>query len=184
MCSAFGYADERWLRAVRSLQERFSGLTYESPLMDERIEFEPTFDPEPGDGRVEFLYAIHSTTASGAGGAIVLEETGMTLMIGMHWDEEEPAFPSLDHFIECDALMDAARRAPVLEAYAGEGAKARLDELRGRRPGLRAIRAACGPAMQWWADDEVLVQYSPLWDTIPGHPAPTLRVHPATAASL
>ena len=104
----FNGHDDRHITYLRQLQERYSGLSYHSTYLREIIFFAPILDPEPGDECVEFLYAIHPTTASCTGGSVLADGT---VIIGRDGDEEIARFASLDHFIENDAsLAEAAHK--------------------------------------------------------------------------
>ncbi|MBU2663237.1 hypothetical protein KOI35_06915 [Actinoplanes bogorensis] len=68
-----------------------------------------------------------------------------------------PAFPSLAHFLECDALLQHVRHERVVSAETPTDANAYLTELRARHPRLRPIDSASGFSVGWWTDDERLV---------------------------
>lgn len=147
------------IASLRRAQNRYSGLSYDSPYMKERIFFSPVLEPEPDDEQIEFLYAIHPTTASGLGGYLLLDGT-----VVLGWEQSEArVFPSLDHFIECDALLDAAREFPLLDKLRGADVRPYLDDLHAQRPSLRTLPEASGYASQWWADGEVLLHWDQTW---------------------
>ncbi|MEE1812946.1 hypothetical protein [Streptomyces sp. BE133] len=168
----FGSHDDHVIASLRRLQDRYTGLSYQSPYWGERIFFAPVLDPDPGDERVEFLYAIHPTTASGTGASVLPDGT---VMIGWGTDEVQ-AFPSLDHFIECDALLAAAGRFTLVEGVHGDEVDQHLSELRSQRPTLRLVEKASGHTSQWWADHQVLVHLCRTWADLWQRSQPTLQI--------
>jgi hypothetical protein len=168
----FGSHDDAVLIALRCVQGRYSGLTYDSLYMREQVYFAPVLDPDEGDEKVEFLYAVCPTTASGVGASLLPDDT---VIIG--WEQDEVcAFPSLDHLIECDALLDEAQNAQLIAIHSGEDVESVLGELRVQRPALRLMEEASGRTVQWWADDDVLVHLCRTWAALWGTVQPTLRV--------
>ncbi|MFD1148905.1 hypothetical protein [Saccharothrix hoggarensis] len=154
MAAVLGHVDEGALAALRWTQARYSGLAYRSPLLGD-IRFQPVFEVDGDTGRVEFWHGIVDVAPDGVSGGAFLPDGTVTYGV---LDVEVPVFPSVDHFLECDALLDHARRLRPLSAAEPADAAAHLAGLRERRPRLRRLEAASGPAVGWWTDDEVLVQ--------------------------
>jgi hypothetical protein len=121
--------------------------------------FEVGQDEQGAQERVEFLYAIHPTTASGIGASVLPDGT---VMIGWETDEVR-AFPSLDHFIECDALLALAGSLTAVENVYGDKIDRHLSELRAQRPTLRLVQEASGYTSQWWEDRQLLVHFTRTW---------------------
>jgi hypothetical protein len=169
----FGAHDDQAIVTLRQLQDRYSGLSYPSPYWRERIFFSPVLDPDPGDKHIEFLYAIHPTTASAIGASVL---PNGTVMIGWGTDEVR-AFPSLDHFIECDALLATAQHLTLVEGVAGPEADRHLSEPRAQRPTLQLVEKASRYTSQWWTDHHILVHLCHTWaDLWPHGPQPTLQI--------
>lgn len=168
----FGSHDDQVIASLRRLQERYTGLSYRSPYWGERIFFEPVLDPDPGDERVEFLYAIHPTTASGTGASVLPDGT---VVIGCEQSEVR-AFPSLDHFIECDALLAAAGQFTLAKRLRGNAGDRHLEQLRSQRPTLRLVEEASGHTSQWWADHQLLVHHCRTWADLWPSAQPTVDI--------
>jgi hypothetical protein len=148
-----GTVDEAALSVLRAVQDRWSGLTYTSPTFQMPIRFEPIFDIDEPDIPIEFLYAVLPSPPDGIfSGALRADGT---LLFGM-FETDEPAFPSLEAFIESEALLAWARSRPSAGPPLDD---ARLAELLVARPGLRRIEPACGYHVTWWTDDEILIQH-------------------------
>ena len=77
-----------------------------------------------------------------------------TLLFGL-FETDDPAFPSLEAFIESEALLDWAHTRPSAGPPMDD---AHLTELLAARPGLHRIEQACGYHVTWWIDDEILIQ--------------------------
>ncbi|WP_155372826.1 hypothetical protein [Catellatospora vulcania] len=148
-----GGVDEEALAALRAVQDRWSGLAYVSPTFRMPVQFEPIFDIDEPDIPIQFPYAVLPSPPDGVFGG-ELRPDG-TLLFGM-FETDEPAFPSLEAFIEAEALLDWARSRPSAGPPLND---AQLAELLVARPGLRQIEQACGYHMTWWVDDEILVQH-------------------------
>ncbi|MCC8243146.1 hypothetical protein [Saccharothrix luteola] len=139
MRAALGYCDEQALAALRSAQQRYSGLTHPGPLLG-RIVFGPVLEADTGTGRVEFWYAIMNEHPDGVSSGSLLPDG--TVLFGL-LDVDLPAFPSLDHFVECDALLDFAHRQELLSAEHPESVTDHPAELRRRHPSLRRLERGC-----------------------------------------
>jgi hypothetical protein len=117
--------------------------------------FEPLLEPEPGDDNVEILYAISPTTPSGAGGSLLLDGSVM-----MGFDSMQTlAFPSLEHFLECEALLWA-----VGDRHPANPDPADLESL-----SLDLLTTASGAAVQWWSNGSELVYIDQIWAKALGH---------------
>lgn len=79
-----------------------------------------------------------------------------TVLFGL-LDVDLPAFPSLDHFVECDALLDFANRQELLSTEQPESVTDHMAELRRRHPSLRRLERESGFLVEWWSDGELLV---------------------------
>ncbi|MFD0201408.1 MULTISPECIES: hypothetical protein [Saccharothrix] len=158
MRAVLGYCDEQALSALRWVQQRYSGLTYRSPLRG-KIVFEPVLEVDTGTGRIEFWYAIMDERPDGVSSGSLLPDG--TLLFGL-FDVDLPAFPSLDHFIECDALLNFANRQELLSTERPERVTSHMAELRRRHPSLRRLERESGSLVEWWSDGELLVFQSSL----------------------
>ncbi|MEU4221622.1 hypothetical protein [Actinoplanes sp. NPDC026623] len=154
MRSAIGHSDEHALATFRRIQRRYSGLTYLSPFRRSEIVFEPVFEADPEAGRVVFPYAIMDTAPDGCRSGFVLPDEAVWFGL---LDVDAPVFASLDHFLECDALLHHARRRRPVSTVTPPDAAAHLMALRDRHPLLRPIGAASGYCVAWWGDEERLV---------------------------
>ncbi|WP_344510921.1 hypothetical protein [Dactylosporangium maewongense] len=153
MRSVLGYSDEGILATFQRIQHRYSGLTYFSVFRQAEILFEPTFEVDL-DGNVVFAYAVMDATPDGCrSGSVRPDET---VWFGF-LDRDAPAFPSLDHFLECDALLHHAHQQRLLSTETPPDANAYLTALRARHPRLRPMNSASGFSVGWWTDDERLV---------------------------
>jgi hypothetical protein len=153
MRAVLGYCAEEALSTLRWVQQRYSGLTYLSPLRG-RIVFEPVLEADTGTGRVEFWYAIMDERPDGVSGGSVLPDG--TLLFGL-FDVDLPAFPSLDHFLECDALLDFANRQELLSAERPENVTDHMARLRHLHPSLHRLERESGLLVEWWSDGKLLV---------------------------
>ncbi|NUT46750.1 MAG: hypothetical protein HOV94_05435 [Saccharothrix sp.] len=153
MRAVLGYCDEQALAALRSVQQRYSGLTYPSPMRGEVV-FGPVLEADTGTGRVEFWYAIMNERPDGVSSGNLLPDG--TVLFGL-FDVDLPAFPSLDHFLECDALLDFASRQELSSTERPENVTDHMAELRRRRPSLRRLARESGFLVEWWSDGELLV---------------------------
>ncbi|WP_203818086.1 hypothetical protein [Paractinoplanes ferrugineus] len=154
MRSVLGYGDESVLATFRRIQHRYSGLTYFSHFRGAEIVFEPAFEVDRDTGQVVFEYAVMDATPDGCRSGFVRPDEAVWFGF-LHVDV--PAFPSLDHFLECDALLHHARQQRLLSAEMPSDANAHLTALRARHPGLRPVNSASGFSVGWWSDDERLV---------------------------
>ncbi len=152
----FGEADPGVVTNLRRIQERYSGLAYQSAFFSEDVFFQPVLEPDPGDTAVEFLYAVHPTTASCAGAA--LRPDG-TVLVGWE-DQEVAAFPSLDHLLNCDALL--AWRAGLPRAVLPTADSSTVIS----EPRFTRIDAASGYTSEWFFDREVLIHVCSTWNAI------------------
>ncbi|MEV0396978.1 hypothetical protein [Polymorphospora rubra] len=107
MSAALGYVDERALTLLRNIQRRYSGLTYHSPFRDSEIVFGPVFEVDADQRQLSFDNAIMDTAPDGCRYGVMRPDG--TVWFGL-FEAEAQAFPSLDHFLECDALLDHAGR--------------------------------------------------------------------------
>ncbi len=153
MRAALGYCDEQALSALRWVQQRYSGLTYLSPLRG-KIVFQPVLEADTGTGRVEFWYAVMDERPDGVSSGSLLPDS--TLLFGL-FDVDLPTFPSLDHFLECDALLDFANRQESLSAERPDSVTDHMAQLRHLHPLLRRLERESGSLTEWWSDGEVLV---------------------------
>lgn len=148
-----GRVDEEALASLRAVQDRWSGLTYESPTFGGLVRFEPILDIDEPGMPITFSYAVLPSPPDGVFGG-ELRPDG-TLLFGM-FAIDEPAFPSLETFIESEALLAWARTRPSAGPPLDD---ARLAELLAGRLGLRRIEQACGYHVSWWTDGEILIQH-------------------------
>ena len=143
MLAAHGRVDEDLLARLRWAQDRYAGLSYRSPLFHQSVFFQPQFDTEDEPA---IWNVLQPDPADGC------FDAGMTVdgavLFGM-FESYRPAFPSLDHFLECDALMDFARRGRPCD-----------DD---PPPNLRRVEHASGFDVEWLANDEVLAHRCELW---------------------
>src|SRR5262245_66289236 len=95
-----GRVDEGALVAIRAVQDRWSGLVYESPTFRRRVRFEPVLDINEPVVSVEFDYAVLPSPPDGVFGGMLRPDG--TLLLGM-FATDEPAFASLEAFIESEA---------------------------------------------------------------------------------
>lgn len=177
----FGRSDEAVLAALRSTQERFGGLAYDSPFFGERITFDPVLDPDPGDESPVFDYAVQATTASLVGAR--LRPDG-TVLIGWDTAPDVVAFRSLEHLVENDALMAAAVDLPLLDAEVATVAG--VEALLAAHPRLAPLRQPGGFTEHWWYDGSVLAHVTQTWGRVFGYTGPqaTLRVWAAERLDL
>ncbi|WP_428964833.1 hypothetical protein [Micromonospora fluostatini] len=159
MTAALGYCDEDALTALRRIQHRYSGLTYRSPLRASEIVVEPVFDVDPDERLIRFDHAVSDTAPDGCRYGL-LHPDG-TLWFGF-LETHVPAFPSLEHFLECDALLHHAHRQDLRSTEAPTDATAHRELLLGSHPKLRRLDTASGSCVEWWTDDEHLVFYDGL----------------------
>ncbi|MET7426855.1 hypothetical protein [Dactylosporangium sp. NPDC005555] len=111
MRSVFGYSDEGILTTFWRIRHRYSGLTYFSIFRQAEILFEPTFEVDLDTGQVVFAYAVMDAAPDGCrSGSVRPDET---VWFGF-LDRDAPTFPSLDHFLECDALLHHAHQQRLL----------------------------------------------------------------------
>jgi hypothetical protein len=154
MRSVLGYSDESALATFRRIQRRYSGLTYFSRFRRAEIVFEPAFEVDPETGQVAFEYAVMDAAPDGCRSGFVRPDE--TVWFG-HLHVDAPAFPSLDHFLECDALLHHAHHQRLESTETPPDANAYLTALRARHPRLQPVNSASGFSVGWWSDDERLV---------------------------
>ncbi|GIF72778.1 hypothetical protein [Asanoa siamensis] len=154
MRAALGYCDESALATLRRIQRRYSGLAFTSRLRDSEIVFEPVLDVDPDTGEIVFGSAIMDAAPDGCRSGFVRPDG--TLWFGL-FETDAQAFPSLDHFLECEALLHHAHRRRPLSTETPPDADEHLAVLRGRYPRLRPVDAASGFCVGWWSDGERLV---------------------------
>jgi hypothetical protein len=159
MDAVLGYRDERALTALRRTQRRYSGLTYPSPFRGCDIVFEPIFEVDAVAGRITFDSTIMDRAPDGCRYGFMLPDG--TVWFG-YLDRSVPAFPSLDHFLEFDALLDYAQRQDLQSTAAPPDANAHREALLDRHPELRRLDAASGFCVEWWTDGERLVYFDGL----------------------
>jgi hypothetical protein len=159
MRAAFGRSDEHVLLALRRLQRRYSGLAYHSRFRGGDIVFQPVLEAGPDMDRIEFWYAVMDAKPDGCRSGNVLPDG--TVWFGM-FDRVVLTFPSLDHLVECDALLDLAYRLPCLSSETPPDATAYREILRQRFPDLRRIDRASGHCVEWWSDDKRLIYFNGL----------------------
>ncbi|QUQ68359.1 hypothetical protein JJ691_61040 [Kutzneria sp. CA-103260] len=143
MRAAYGRVDEDLLARLRWAQDRYAGLSYQSPLFYQAVFFQPQFDPEDEPAIWGVLQPDPADGCFDAGMAV-----DGTVLFGM-FESYRPAFPSLDHFLECDAVMEYARRGRPCD-----------DD---PPPNLRLVEHASGFDVEWSANDEALVHRCGLW---------------------
>jgi hypothetical protein len=157
MLAALGRSDEVALSTVRRLQRRYSGLTYRSPFRGGEIVFEPVLEADPDTPQVTFAYAVMDALPDGCRSGFVRPD--LTVWFG-ELGVDVLTFPSLDHLLECDALLhDLGDRRPVAVETPSD-ANAYLEDLRERHPQLRRIAAPSGCCVEWWGDDQRLVYFN------------------------
>ncbi|MEV4135644.1 hypothetical protein AB0J72_26145 [Dactylosporangium sp. NPDC049742] len=159
MLTALGRSDEVALATLRRLQRRYSGLTYRSPSRDDEIVFEPVLEVDSDTVGVTFDYAIMDRSPDGCRSGFVLPDLTVWFRL---LDVDVRTFPSLDHFIECDALLhDLGHQRPAAVETPPD-ANAYLEGLRERHPQLRRMTAQSGFCIEWWGDDHRLVYFNGL----------------------
>ncbi|MEU4555234.1 hypothetical protein [Micromonospora violae] len=159
MKAILGYCDEQALTMLEHIQRRYSGLTYHSAFRDSEIVFAPVFDLDHDEKQIRFDFAISDTDPDGCRSGF-LHPDG-TVWFG-YMDTDVPAFPSLDHFLECDALLHHARRQSRRPAEVPPDANVYRERLLDRHPHLRRLDMASGFCVEWWADDTQLVYFDGL----------------------
>ncbi|WP_099902488.1 hypothetical protein [Streptomyces sp. TLI_171] len=157
---AFGPVPGDPVALLRELRQRYAGLSWPSPFFGEQVFLDPLLDPEPGDPRIEFRYAVHPTTAGCPGAHLLLDGT---VVIGRAGEPGVAAFPSLDHLIETDALLHSLRGAPELDPAAVDG------------PAVRPVPEASGPTSRWWTDGRAVRHLDTTWVELGDSPLPTDR---------
>ena len=163
-----GSADETAIATLRAIQDRYSGLVYRSFLMGDEVVFEPVLEPEPGDTGMEILYAISPTKPGGSGGSLLLDGS---VMIGFD-DVGVLAFLSLDHFLECEALLWTL----------GDRQATNPSPLELTAMAVRRLPAASGPAVDWLTDGNQLICINAIWSEVFGHRSPSARAWTLDAA--
>ncbi|MEU7145072.1 hypothetical protein ABZ942_36905 [Nocardia sp. NPDC046473] len=151
---AFGHSDEQALAALRRIQQRYSGLTYRSPLRGGQIVLEPVLAADPDMDRIEFWYAIMDATPDGCSSGGLLPDG--TVLFGL-FDVDVPTFPSLDNFLECDALLAFAGRQVLVSAESTTDLTGHLAMLRERHPTLHRMDRESGLCVEWWSDGQTLI---------------------------
>lgn len=159
MRAVFGRSDEDAIVALRRLQRRYSGLTYPSRFRGCDVVFEPVLEAGPDMARIEFWYAVMDAEPDGCRSGNVLPDG--TVWFGM-FDRDVLTFPSLDHLVECDALLDLAHRLRCLSSETPPDATAYREMLCQRHPDLRRIDRASGHCVEWWSDDKRLIYFNGL----------------------
>ncbi|WP_158244928.1 hypothetical protein [Verrucosispora sp. ts21] len=159
MSAALGHCDEHALTTLRHIQRRYSGLTYRSAFRASEIVVAPVFDVDPDKRQIRFDFAVSDTDPDGCRYSF-LQPDG-TVWFG-YLDTEVPAFPSLDHFLECDALLHHADRQNHRSTETPTDANAYRERLLARHPHLRRLDMASGFCVEWWADDKHLVYFDGL----------------------
>ncbi|BCJ68359.1 hypothetical protein [Polymorphospora rubra] len=159
MSAALGYLDERALTLLRDIQRRYSGLTYRSPFRASEIVFEPVFEIDRDQRQISFGYAITDTAPDGCRYGFIRPDG--TVWFGL-FEAEAQVFPSLDHFLECDSLLDHAGRQNLRSTELPADATAHRQMLLDHHPNLRRLDRASGFCVEWWTDDDQLVYFDGL----------------------
>jgi hypothetical protein len=169
-----GSSDDGALALLRGIQRRYSGLTYSSPFIGQPVVFEPVLETDTGTDQVEFWYAIMPTQPDGCFSGSV--HTDGSVVFGLN-ERDVRAFPSLDHFLECDAMLDFAREQTPVDCGSPADLPARWAALRAERPSLHRLDHSSGYGVEWWSDDAVLVHCCTLWQELGFAAArPTLQI--------
>jgi hypothetical protein len=160
MAAVYGAVDDGVVRLLDAVQERYSGLTYNSGFFDSTVIFSPVCEIESSDDEIEISYAVDT---GGAAGAFLTRDGEVNIGLDNVGVVE---FPNLDYLIECDSMFATCEQLPfsgTIHLHEVTDADS-LDRVRRDiATELTPVPEATGSHSGWFHAHDVAVFYCTLW---------------------